>query len=162
MSQSTVFIRIRHPSIDPQEISDELGVEPLHAWAAGSARAVVEDGSVRRMHPDTYWFGCLSGPELLPSIAARWLVAARSDRATLRRQLSVAIRLAAVTLRLKPRKPFLERIVREGGTCDLVVSVSAQDAQNLELPPEALRALAELQLTLVIELAAGSDRGAAE
>jgi len=34
----TLSLRIRHPGIDPAEISSALGIEPQHTWKAGEPR----------------------------------------------------------------------------------------------------------------------------
>ena len=34
----TLSLRIRHPSIEPGEITRNLGIEPQHTWRAGDPR----------------------------------------------------------------------------------------------------------------------------
>ncbi len=50
-----LFLRIRHPTMDPREITRALAIEPIQTVAAG---AVTESG-VHRLHSESYWIAQL-------------------------------------------------------------------------------------------------------
>lgn len=58
-------LRIRHPHIDPAEITVALRVEPQHAWRAGDLRRGSDGDEIGGAHRESYWMGRLmTKPEL--------------------------------------------------------------------------------------------------
>jgi hypothetical protein len=47
----TVFLKIRHPDIDPAVLTEKFGLIPEHSWKAGEARRE-DDATTRR---ESYW-----------------------------------------------------------------------------------------------------------
>lgn len=128
-------LRIRHPRIDPAEITLALRIEPQHTWRAGDVRRDSAGGEVGGTHRESYWMGRLmSSPEL-----ARDQVGIESEilRAlgTLRRSLDL-----------------LERLKEEGGSAELHVSLYAREEFCLELRPESLSLLGRLGLAIALEV----------
>ena len=97
----TVFLRIRHPSIDPDELTRVLGLEPAHAWAAGSPRPSSDASAVRGIHRQSYW--------VAPLAPAEWAVGFQTLEADgplatrLRAFASFPVPLEALLLRLHAR-----------------------------------------------------------
>ena len=58
-------LRVRHPAIDPQEISTSLGLEPEHCFKAGDSRPSRSKGRVAAQHTQTYWLAPVT-PESWP------------------------------------------------------------------------------------------------
>jgi hypothetical protein len=143
MNQYTAYLRVRHPSIDPGEITRVLGIEPAHAWAAGSPR----DGApaTRGPHQESYWFAPL-GERLWPSGLAGAVPVAPFE----------AFLLAQIRL-LTPHKGFFARLSTDGGTCELAVTLSAGDRCTVELPAALLRSLAELNIAITLEISTGDE-----
>src|SRR5689334_19158398 len=56
-----VSLRVRHPSLDPAEISKALELEPEHCFGAGEPR---HEGGRRGVHPQTYWLAPVDMAEL--------------------------------------------------------------------------------------------------
>src|SRR5580658_10670395 len=73
--QIQLLLRICHPTIDPQEISTALGVEPEHCFKCGDS---VRGG--RGLHTQTYWWARVTAkawlepvdPSFLSTIASRY------------------------------------------------------------------------------------------
>src|ERR1041384_2896865 len=63
----TMSLRIRHPRVDPMEVTRALGIAPQHTWRAGDPRrdptGAVLDGSYRA----SYWMGRLMAEPQLAS-----------------------------------------------------------------------------------------------
>src|SRR6186713_70212 len=55
-----ISLRIRHPSIDPGDISRELKVEPEYSFKAGDPRESGSGMAATALHAETYWLGSLS------------------------------------------------------------------------------------------------------
>ncbi len=51
-------LRIRHPSLDPEELSRELNIEAAHCFRAGDPRA--SRSGIASVHPESYWLGALN------------------------------------------------------------------------------------------------------
>ncbi|HUO95396.1 MAG TPA: DUF4279 domain-containing protein [Steroidobacteraceae bacterium] len=146
MDSYTAFLRVRHPSIDPDEITRELGLEPAHAWAAGSPRAAEP---ARGAHPDSYWFAPLAVPAWAPeSRLAEW---PGSQTLPLESFLLAQVRL------LTPHKSFFARINTEGGSCELAVTLGMQGRLVVELPASLVRSLAALDLSVTLEVATADE-----
>ena len=50
----SVALRIRHPDMDPQDVTAALGIEPKHAWRAGEARRTPVGTPLTGVYRDTY------------------------------------------------------------------------------------------------------------
>ena len=50
-----VSLRLRHPSIDPQEITDALGLVPSRSWRAGDHRTTPAGELLGGINDHTYW-----------------------------------------------------------------------------------------------------------
>jgi hypothetical protein len=152
-------LRIRHPSIDPAELSRAFALEPLHAFRAGDLRAA-RQGSGSTRHAASYWLVDLV-PGLSTAIAFEPSFSdAIGVSQTARQRLGdmaagnpgLALSLI-VTQVLKARADLLTRLVAEGGDVTLLVELSTQTLQGFSLAPQTLRALADLAVTVNVEFA---------
>jgi hypothetical protein len=50
-----VSLMIKHPSLDPARISQELGLVPEHSWVAGAPRRTPAGTSLPGTYPNSYW-----------------------------------------------------------------------------------------------------------
>src|SRR5579862_7385080 len=48
-------LHVRHPSVDPDEISRELGLEATESFRAGEPRQSRSGVAATAVHPETYW-----------------------------------------------------------------------------------------------------------
>jgi hypothetical protein len=128
-------LRIRHPHIDPAEITMTLRVEPQHTWRAGDLRRGSAGDELGGTHRESYWMGRLmTKPEL-----ARDHVDVESE-----------ILRALGTLRRS--FDLLKRLKEEGGSAELHVSLYAREEFRLELLPESLALLGRLGLALALDV----------
>jgi hypothetical protein len=128
-------LRIRHPRIDPAEITLALRIEPQHTWRAGDVRRDSAGSELGGTHRESYWMGRLmTKPEL-----ARDHVGVESEilrtLGTLRRSFD-----------------FLERLKEQGGSAELHVSLYAREEFRLELLPESLLLLGRLGLAIALDV----------
>ena len=120
-----LFLRIKHPTLDPREITETLQLEPEQTISAGAEIA----GGVRRLHSQSYWIAELA---ITPSgeLVKRFQAAVR-DLQSLDKNELLAVAGgtewdARIYTRLKPlehpeQRAFLQKILREGGSIALLV-----------------------------------------
>ena len=149
----SIALRIRHPSIDPGEVTRQLGIVPQHAWRAGEPRTI-EAGEVgSAFHRETYWVGLLPprpmfGP-VLGTTTPR-LVEALKGNAT-----HPQIALNFTLLKMKRAAGFWREFAEQGGTIECLLQVHKADRFQLDLSQELLVPLVELRVTLSIEVDGG-------
>ncbi len=131
----TVSLRIRHPHIDPAEITRTLGIEPQHSWKAGEARRAAQGQPLEGSYRESYWIGEFR--ELDTNL--RGVVATE------------AVLLQAVVL-LRRSQPFFSRLQAEGGTVELFVEVMGGSEFTLGLSPQLLSLLARSGLAVVLNV----------
>jgi hypothetical protein len=151
-----VSLRIRHPTIDPDEISAAVGVTPAHCFKSGDPA----EGR-RGLHSQTYWLAHVGpgfwpepvDPGFLKTIAARYpggSAAAEDFRkmALGERPHGTEMSLLYGLQRLNARHAFLERIQSEGGDVCLLLSIEHGSAADFTLPVEMSRLLVKLGIAL--------------
>jgi hypothetical protein len=149
----SIALRIRHPSIDPNEITGRLGIEPQHAWRAGEPRKDDDAGSA--LHRETYWVGLLTPAPFGPSPWDQTVDESLRQAAGLP-QASLYFTL----LKMKRSSGFWREFADQGGTVECLLQVHKADRFQLDLSQALLLALVELRITLSIEVE-GALRAAA-
>jgi hypothetical protein len=155
----SIALRVRHPSIDPAEVTRQLGIEPQHAWRAGEPRRVENDAAGSAVHRDTYWLGLLPPPRLGPAFALGPLTESTEERlrgAAAHPQVSLYFTL----LKMKRSTAFWREFAEQGGTVECLLQVHKTDRFQLDLSQALLLALVELRITLSIDIE-GALRAAA-
>jgi hypothetical protein len=148
-------LRIRHPSIDPADLSRRLGLEPKHSFRAGEPRQSRSELKSASVHGESYWLGTLD-PTSWP--AENWFsgfadaVPARRDLGrAVTRSLGWALLLSARRLH-RAHAALLERIRIEGGQVSLLIALSPVEVESFSLTPEVSRMFSELGITIEFEL----------
>ena len=155
-------LRIRHPAIDPNEISTAIGVEPEHCFKAGDARTNAARGRRTGLHSQSYWLAPITseswaepGPAFLSVIGARYSehTLARSQEDLRKAAQSLRSRSVEATLfyclqRLNTRHAFLERIQSEGGDISLLLGLAHDSATDFALPVAMSRLIVKLGISL--------------
>ena len=148
-----IFLRVKHPTMDPAEITEALGIEPEHSVHAGPAAS---RSGVQRLHSESYWLArlpmrsfhemvlgvrTLSPPNALPTFSKEKLI--KLGDAT---QYDVYI-LDALQ-QLTPKKAFLQQLNRQGSIALLIQRPEHSSPLSL---CASLTRLAELGITLEID-----------
>jgi hypothetical protein len=144
-------LRIRHPSLDPRELSREFNIEAAHCFRAGDPRA--SRSGFASVHPESYWLGALN--------TANWPVdvtfpGVRRLLATQERIGVVATRSLGAVLSLSTRffnahAATLRRISAEGGQVSLLITAPAPAVSGFSLVPAVSRVFSDLGITLEFE-----------
>jgi hypothetical protein len=150
-----LFLRIRHPTLDPREITQALAIEPIQMVACGSS----VEGTVRRVHSESYWIA------QLPTTWMRELVekyrGGVRDLAMLKvskedwlalgggSEWDVRILLQLKEIVAEKSRPFLQQVIREGGSVTLLIE-RGEDRSPFVIK-KALAKLAELGIELEVD-----------
>ncbi len=144
-------LRIRHPSIDPTEISQALQIEPEHSFRAGEPRESSRNTAVTTVHVDSYWLGTLDlstlllGTALAPEISPQMHAVAFASLDTALTVLTGSV--------LRRHAAFFNRIQSEGGEVRLIVALSTRKTRGFTLTPQLSKALSDLRIPVDFELA---------
>jgi hypothetical protein len=131
----TMSLSIRHPNVDPSEISRALGFEPQHSWKVGEQRRGPTGDLLEGVYRETFWMGRLmTEPELA------------SDR------VSVEVVVLRTLTQLRKSFDFFTDLSRSGGVAELHVSIFGREDFRLEFVPESLSLLGRLGLTVSLNV----------
>jgi hypothetical protein len=148
-------LRIRHPSMDPADISKELRIEPEHSFRAGQPRHSKSGLATAAVHSESYWLAPLSAASWLgnPSFAETLKLAITQEHmdAAIARNLTGALGLFALRFS-KEHAELLQTIRSEGGEISLLVTLSTAAVNTFSLPPLVSRLFGEIGITLEFEI----------
>jgi hypothetical protein len=176
-SSVQLFLRIKHPSIDPREISKMMDIEPEHAVQAGQS---ISAKGKRTLHSESYWIAQLPTPAFPVAISAEALqdhraslsTASTAEKVTITRQFARnayalqglskeeivgMIGASRIEMTIMPwlrkvaaQREFLTSINTDGGAITLVVQL--RNAEHpLRIRPELARRLADAGIELEID-----------
>jgi hypothetical protein len=132
----TISLRLRHPSMDPRDMSAAIGAEPHRQWKAGDRR-VHPSGTLLEGHRDaTYW--CLGFPD--------------------EKESSLADALERHVARLRNCKQFLDDFHASGGSAEFFIGWFVERNSGDVLEWSLLRELADLHISLSFDVY-GSEIG---
>jgi hypothetical protein len=142
-----MFLRIKHPTLDPDTITETLGLEPEECIKVGTTAS--KTGG-RRLHSESYWIADLTVPSL--SDLTRWeidisgsqLTAAfpQQSRAEVKHLLNATeydFFILGWLKRLEGKRSFFEELNQSGGSATLLIQRNDQNA-----PVSLRRSLARL------------------
>ena len=144
-------LRIRHPSVDPQELSREFSIEAAHCFRAGDPRP--SRSGIASVHPESYWLGALNTsnwPVDIASPGVRGLLAAQGRLGVVATR-SLGWALALSTRFFSAHAETLRRIADEGGQVSLLITAPAGELSGFSLAPAVSRVFSELGITLEFE-----------
>jgi hypothetical protein len=169
-------LHVRHPSVDPEEISRELGLEAIESFRAGEPRQSRSGVAATAVHGETYWVAVLdpmvwSAPanvtrgakeqylaDLLPQEAR--MLRARSGleegEVMLPGSLGWGIVLVCHCMQVRHRN-FLARLREQGASLTLLAAIEPEALAGLRITPEMGRQLHDLGLTVKIEVPNSPD-----
>jgi hypothetical protein len=132
----TFSLRVRHPDIEPSEITQALGIAPQHTWKAGDSRSGSTGEPREGTYRESYWMGRLMDEPQLSSDL-----------------MSVEAVLLRTLTQLRRSQDFLARLSKEGGVSELHISMVARSNFQLELSAQALTLIGRLGLGITLEVA---------
>jgi hypothetical protein len=168
-------LHVRHPSVDPQEISRELGLEATESFRAGEPRHSRSGVAATAVHGETYWVAVLdpmvwSAPASVGRQTQQLLATLLPQEAKVLRarfgleegemstpgSLGWGIVLVCHCMRVR-HGPFLARLREQGASLTLLAAVEPEALVGLRITPEMGRQLHDLGLTVKIEVPNSPD-----
>ena len=131
----TMSLRIRHPRVEPAEVTRRLGMEPQHSWCAGEQRRDAKGGALGGAYHESLWMCALMAQ---PALA--------SDRTGVETELLHTIGV------LRRSLDFLQSLRDSGGVAELHVSIFARQEFRLELPADLLASLSQMGIAMALEV----------
>jgi hypothetical protein len=156
-------LRVRHPAIDPEEISRALGLEPEHCFKAGDSRVARSASRITGRHTQTYWLAPISAESWADPVEPVFSAGAvpkdpTGHFAVTAEDLQVASRnvssrsveslLLHFLQRLNARHAFLQRIQSEAGDVSLIMAIERESAADFTLPISVARLLVQLGISV--------------
>jgi hypothetical protein len=144
-------LRIRHPSLDPEELSREFSIEAAHCFRAGDPRP--SRSGISSVHPESYWLGALNTANWPVDVnfpGVRRLLAAQ-ERFGVVAQRSLSWALSLSTRFFSAHAETLRRIGAEGGQVSLLVTAPAGEVSGFSLAPAVSRVFGDLGIALEFE-----------
>jgi hypothetical protein len=126
----SISIRVRHPNLDPAELTKALHLEPVHSWRAGEPRRSASGSMLGGEHRESYWSASLPGQVVG--------AAAFALESFLGQQL----------VQLNRHRELLGRLQDEGGQISLLIEISRVENAALTLSTNVSRKLADLNIEL--------------
>jgi hypothetical protein len=151
---SQLFLRIRHPSMDPREVTRALAIEPIQTLACGTS----VEGSVRRLHTESYWIAQLPTSSMQELVEKYQGGARQLSSLSLKQEDLLALghsewdtRILLQLRELQAEKPraLLQQVLREGGSVTLLVE-RGEDRSPFVIK-RALAKLVELGIELEVD-----------
>jgi hypothetical protein len=127
-----ISLRVRHPSMDPAEITSVLRFAPSRSWRAHERRSTPSGESLEGVSSETYWTARV--------MAAEWPG----------KDLAVAI--AEVLDQLESSRGFLAKIRSERGTVELFVGWFLNGQTGEAFDYELLARLADFKISLSLDV----------
>ncbi|MCB1843944.1 MAG: DUF4279 domain-containing protein [Halioglobus sp.] len=131
----SISLRVRHPSIDPVEITNILQLEPDRCWKSGTERRTPKGRKLEGFYDETYWSKGISGESALSS-----------------GQVSIEQFLETHITALAQHEHFFERMQEQGGSSELFVGLFGQRNFGYVLEPKLLGAMAETSLSIAFDV----------
>jgi hypothetical protein len=148
-------LRIRHPSMDPADISKELRIEPEYSFRAGQPRPSKSGLVPAAVYGESYWLAPVNPAARLgnPPFAEPLKLAITQEHidAAIARNLTGALGLCAMGF-TKTHAQLLRTIRSEGGEISLLVTLSPAAVNTFSLQPEVSRMFGEIGITLEFEI----------
>lgn len=134
----TMSLCVRHPDIDPAQITRALGLQPGHVWRKGEQRTDHSGAAIDGSRRESYWL-CQLTPR--PKFSGE--------------NISLGSELSSVLQLLRKSIGFMQELHHGGGATELHVTVFARGDFRMELLPEETALLGRLGVSIAIEIKSG-------
>lgn len=130
MKYSKVVLLIRHPNIDPEVISHELGLTPYRSWKVGEPRFTPKGTALSGVWKDSCWNHVFRTPGDIAFL--EWV--------------------NTLVSRLYKHREFFSQLSSGGGDIFLNLGLPGIINQGGNLYPPTLRMLSDMEMSLGVEV----------
>jgi hypothetical protein len=140
-----IHLRIKHPKLDPSEITRILSIAPEHTLPAGRS------GASAALHADCYWIAALHFAMLEePMLGAQPSASRKTSAQVTALQMMPHESIVGLAVRqLQSHQRFFQRVLEEGGGATLLITTEKPGSVTIE--PALARKLADMGLTLELD-----------
>ena len=131
----TMSLGVRHPHIDPAQITRALGLQPQHVWRRGDDRRDQAGSVLGGAHRDSYWICDFTQAEELSG-----------------ERTGVESELARILDTLRRASGFMQELNHGGGAVELFICIFAHSDFRIELLAEEAALLGRLGINVAIEI----------
>lgn len=135
----SISLRVFHPSIDPEEISQTLSLTPARMCKAGAPRQTPKGTPLEGVYRETFWY-----TKIVPE-------GERSSNDTLLEEF-----LLDVSQQLQPHREFFARVRAEEGRAELYLGTFGDRNYGFEFSPQLLASFGELGVSLSFDVYPGA------
>jgi hypothetical protein len=132
----SVSLRVRHPTLDLNVLTDKLRLEPAHSWTAGEPRRSQSGSPLGGQHRESYWSAPLpaqmTGPNSMP----------------------IELFFSQQVIQLARHRDFLCKLQSDGGEVSLLVEISPVANASLSFSAATARKLADLNIEVEFQFIA--------
>jgi hypothetical protein len=133
--EMSMSLGVRHPDIDPAQITQELGLQPGHVWRKGEQRMDEHGAALSGTRHASYWLCELSQ-----------LPGSPGERTDVESELSRVLQM------LRRSFVFLQGLQFSGGATELLVTIHARGDFRMELPAGDGALLGRLGIAMTLEI----------
>ena len=127
----SISLRVRHPNIDPEQVTESLGIDPRRSWKAKEPRQAPTGAPQDGFNNDTYWTAEIAH--------GRW-------------PLNLNKAIYDVLKNLVRHRYFLHRLRLEGGAVELLVGWFFENQSGDVLTHQCLALAGDLQVDLSLDV----------
>jgi hypothetical protein len=130
-----VSLRVTHPSIDPNEISLQLGISPFRKWRAGEQRTSTKGEILTGTHNDSFWGGYTHTQKHLDSEVK-----------------PLEQHLQDIVEQLNSKRDYLQSIVQSGGYIECFIGIFSESNCSLSISQSIMSELAKSKIALGFDI----------
>jgi len=130
-----VSLRVRHPKINPDNITKTVGIQPTTHWMVGKQRIDVKGNRSGGINQETYWATDLTKGKGVSS-----------------REITVEDYLAKQVSQLKKSEKFFKRLRDTGGRIEFFVALFCDKNTGADFPSLLLADMGKLGIDLSLDI----------
>jgi hypothetical protein len=130
--RSKISLRLRHPTIDPAEITAALHLNPSRCWRAGEPRTTPKGGELEGINRETYWTARLVEGEWPPT--------------------ALPVLISDLLAQLALHRSFFHRIRSEGGAVEFFVGWFFEAQSGDVFDCNLMARMADLKIDLSLDV----------
>ena len=127
-----ISLRVRHPSLDPSEITSALQLNPDRTWRAGEPRTTPKGAPLKGVYSKTFWTRTFVEGEF--------------------RDKELPAAVGEIVDQLLPHRGFFERIRSEGGAAEFFVGWFFNRQSGGTFDSDLMSRIADLKIDLSFDV----------
>ena len=130
--QYDISLRVRHPSVDPTDITSALGLNPSRCWRVGEPQSTATGSPLKGTYAESFWTTTLA--------EGRWP------------EKSLAVVMSGLLDHLAAHKNFFRQIRSEGGRAEFFVGWFFDGESGDVFNCDLLARMADLKIDLSLDV----------